>query len=52
MNIYTLNLLVCNSSQYTYVTSLCNFFFVLQCMIERIDSYFPENNFSEELASY
>ena len=40
INIYTLNLLVCNSGQYTYVTGLCNFFFVLQDLIDRTDSYF------------
>ena len=31
---------VCNSGQYTYVTGLWNFFFVLQHLIDRIDSYF------------
>ena len=38
--IYTLNLPVCNSGQYSYVTDLCNFFFVLQDLIDRIDYYF------------
>ena len=40
MNIYTQNLLVCNSRQYTYVTGLFNSFFVLQDLIDRIGSYF------------
>ena len=31
---------VCNSGQYAYVTGLCNFFFVLQDLNDRIDSYF------------
>ena len=40
MNIYTRNLQVCNSGQHTYVMGLLNFFFVLQDLIDRIDSYF------------
>ena len=36
MNIYTQNLPVCNSGQYTCVAGLCNFFFVLQDLIDRI----------------
>ena len=40
MNIYTQNLPVCNSGQHTYVMGLFNFFFVLQDLIDRIDSYF------------
>ena len=39
MNIYTQSFPVCNSGQHTYVTGLLNFFL------------FPENSFSEELAS-
>ena len=35
-----MNLLVCNSGQYTYVMGLFNFSFVLQDLIDRIDSYF------------
>ena len=31
---------VCNSGQHTYVMGLFNFFFVLQDLIDRIDSYF------------
>ena len=38
-NTYTLNLLVCNSDL-AIVTALYNFFFVLQGLIDRIDSYF------------
>ena len=41
-NIYTLNLPVCNSGLYTYVTGLRNFLFVLQDFIYRIDSYFQK----------
>ena len=52
MNIYTWNLLVCNSGQFTYVTGLCNFFFVLQDLIDRTDSYFQRIAFSKEFASY
>ena len=49
MNIFTLNLPVCNSGQYTYVMGLCNFFFVLQDLIERIDSYFQRIAFQRNL---
>ena len=45
INIYTENLLVCNSGQPTYVTGLFNFFFVLQDLIDRIDSYSREQLF-------
>ena len=45
MNRYTRNLPVCNSGQYTYVTRLFNFFFVLQDLIDRIDSYFQRIDF-------
>ena len=31
---------VCISGQYTYVKGLCNFFFIFQDLIYRIDSYF------------
>ena len=37
-----MNLLVYNSGQHTYVTGLFNFFFVLQDLIDRIDSYSRE----------
>ena len=40
MNIYTQNLPVCNSGEHTYVMALFNFFFLLQDLIDRIDSYF------------
>ena len=36
--IYTRNLPVCNSGLYIYITGLCNFFFVLQDLIGRINS--------------
>ena len=49
MNIYTLNLPVCNSGLYTYVTGLYNFFFVLQDLIDRIDSYFQRIAFQRSL---
>ena len=49
MNIYTRNLPVCNSGQYTCVTDLCNFFFVLQDLIDRIDSYFQRIGFLRNL---
>ena len=49
MNIYTLSLPVCNSGQYTYVTGLCNFFFVLQDLIDRINSYFQSIAFQRNL---
>ena len=38
--LYTWNLPVCNSGQNTYVMGLFNFFFVLQDLIDRIESYF------------
>ena len=47
MNIYTQNFQVCNSGQHTYVMGLFNFFFVLQDLIDRINSYFQK--ISEEL---
>ena len=40
MNIYTQKLPVCNSGQYICVTGLRNFFFALQDLIDRINSYF------------
>ena len=49
MNKYTLNLPVCNSGQYTYVTGLCNFFFALQDLIDRINSYFQRIAFQRTL---
>ena len=49
MNIYTQNLLVCNSCQHAYVTDLCNFFFVLQDLIDRINSYFQRIAFRRNL---
>ena len=49
MNIYTRNLLVCNSGQHTYVTGLFNILFVLQNLIDRIDSYFQRKSFQRNL---
>ena len=49
MNIYAQNLLVCNSGQDTYITGLFNFFFVLQDLIETIDSYFQRIAFQRNL---
>ena len=49
MNIYTQNLPVCNSGQHTYVMGLFNFFFVLQDLIDRIDSYFQRIAFQRNL---
>ena len=49
MNICTWNLPVCNFGQYTYVTGLYNFFFVLQDLIDRIDSYFQRIAFQRNL---
>ena len=40
MSIHTRDLPVCNSGQYIYVIGLRNFFFVLQDLIDRINSYF------------
>ena len=47
MNISTQNLLVCNSGQ--YVTDLSNFFFVVQDLIDRINSYFQRIAFQVNL---
>ena len=47
--IYTRNLSVCNSGQHTYATGLFNFFFVLQDLIDRIDSYFQRIAFQRNL---
>ena len=49
MNIYTRNLPVCNPGQHTYVTGLFNFFFVLQELIGRINSYFQRTAFQRNL---
>ena len=49
MNIYIQNLPVCNSGQHTYVAGLFNFFFVLQDLIDRIDSYFQRIAFQGNL---
>ena len=49
MNIYTRNLPVCHSGQYIYVTGLCNFFFALQDLIDRINSYFQRIVFQRNL---
>ena len=38
-----------NSGQHTYVTGLFNFFFVLQDLIDRIDSYFQRIAFQKNL---
>ena len=45
----TLNLPICNSGQYIYVTGLHNFFFVLQDLIDRINSYFQRIAFQRNL---
>ena len=47
--IYTRNLPVCNSGHHTYVTGLINFFFVLQDLTDRIDSYFQRIAFHSNL---
>ena len=47
--IHTRNLPICNSGQHMYVTALCNFFFVLQDLIDRIDSYFQRIAFQRNL---
>ena len=52
MNICAQNLLVCNSGQHTCVTGLFNFFFVLQDLIDRINSYLQRIALFRELASY
>ena len=49
MNVFTWNLSVCNSGQHTYVMGLFNFFFVLQDLIDRIDSYFQRIAFQGNL---
>ena len=49
MNIYTPNLPVCNFGLYTYVTGLYNFFFVVQDLFDRIDSYFERIAFQKNL---
>ena len=49
LNIYTQNLPVCKSGQYIYVTGLRNFFFVLQDLIDRINSYFWRIAFQRNL---
>ena len=52
MNICTRHLLVCNSGQHTCVTGLLLFFFVLQDLIDRIDSCLQRITLFTELASY
>ena len=49
MEDYTWNLPVCNSGEYIYFTGLCNFFFVLQNLIDRINSYFQRIAFQRNL---
>ena len=49
MNIFTRRLSVCNPGQHTYFTGLFNFFFVLQDLIDRIDSYFQRIAFQRNL---
>ena len=51
MNIYTQNLPICSSGQHTYVTDSFKFFFVLQDLIDRVNSYFQRIDF-QEFASY
>ena len=41
--------MVCNSGQHTYVMGLFNFFFVLEDLIGRIDSYFQRIAFQGNL---
>ena len=48
---YIMNLAFCNSGQYTYVMSLCNFFLCSSRFDWQNQFLFPENSFSEELAS-
>ena len=48
MNICAQNLPVCNSGRHTYITGLFNFFFVLQDLIDRIDSYFQRIDFQRD----
>ena len=52
MNIHTWNVLICNSGQYIFITSLGNFFSVLQDLISRINSYFQRIDFRGGPASY
>ena len=49
MNIHTQNIPICNSGQYIFITSLCNFFSVLQDLIKRINSYFQRIDFQGDL---
>ena len=49
MNIYTQNLPVCNSGQYTYVTGLFSCVFVLQDLIDRVNSYIQRKAFQRNL---
>ena len=49
MNIYTRNLPDCNSDQHTYVTGLFKFLFVLQDLIDRIESYIQRIAFQRNL---
>ena len=49
MSINTRNLTVCNSGQYIQVTCLGNFFFALQDLIDKIDSYFQRIAFRRSL---
>ena len=49
MNIYTWNLPAYISGQHTYATGSFNFFFVLQDLIDRIDSYFQKMAFQGNL---
>ena len=49
MNINTRNLSVCNSGHYVYDTGLCNFFFVLRDLIDKINSYFQRIAFQRNL---
>ena len=49
INTYTMNLPVCNSGLYTYVTSLYNFFFAPRNLTERIDSSFQRIAFQRNV---
>ena len=49
MNIYTQNFPVCNSGQHSYVMGLFKFFFVLQDLINIINSYFQRIAFQRNL---
>ena len=51
MNIHTQNLPASNSGRHVCIMGLCNFSFVLQDLIDRINS-FSENSFSVELTFY